>query len=151
MSEILFTLHYSYVRRKILFTLYGWGSTNLSGFCSVVLQVTQDVVFHFRSLESSLLLDLLMQSTFTNQTCINWASRRDTVKDRDWFSWFPDIPQNFCGRERNKNAVLHGSFFGFRLWFFLVYFFFLCWFGYDNYETVLFLQLQSCFLSLLCV
>lgn len=24
MSEILFTLHHSYVRRKILFTLYGW-------------------------------------------------------------------------------------------------------------------------------
>lgn len=125
MSEILFTLHHSYVRRKILFTLYGWGNTNPSGFCSVVLQVTQDVVFHFRSSGCSLLLDLLMQNTFTDHTCINWASRRDTVKDRGWFSWFPDIPQNFCGRERNKNAVLHHSFFvGFCFCFFMWFFFF---------------------------
>lgn len=124
MSEILFTLHHSYVRRKILFTLYGWGNTNPSGFCSVVLQVTQDVVFHFRSSGCSLLLDLLMQNTFTDHTCINWASRRDTVKDRGWFSWFPDIPQNFCGRERNKNAVLHHSFFvGFCFCFFMWFFF----------------------------
>lgn len=125
--------------------IYGWGNTNPSGFYSVVLQITQDVVFHFRSLECSscsLLLHLLMQRTFINQTCVNGASRRGTIKDRGWFSWFPGISQNFCGRERNKNTALHGRFF-------------VCWFFFSFVDLIMIimrlLSPASVLFSLFCL
>lgn len=94
----------------------------------MVLQVIQDVAFHFRSLECSscdLLLHLLMQRTFINQTCINCISRRDTIKDRGVGSLDSLASHRiFVAETEIKNAVLHGIFFCFVLFVLVCGFFF---------------------------